>query len=382
MKLKLLPPDVNSGEFKFTVNEAGNIIYGLGAIKGLGEGPVEAIIAARNKGGVFTDLFDFCARVDPKKINKRALEALIRSGAADNLGPTVGTAKHHLDHDRAVMFAAMSEAVKTAEQQAANNNAGMMDLFGEVIASGTSNTDAYVDFRKVRTWTMKERLHAEKETLGLYLTGHPIDEYEAELAHLVSSRIADLKPDKYESRGEKGKGDDKPRQSVAGLVVAQRTMKTKRGDTMAFVTLDDRTGRIEIAVFADTYIQYRDVLLKDGLLVIGGQVSVDDFSGMLKMRAMTIRPLAELRDERVRELRVELESGALPANFIRQFSDVLEPYRSTPQFQARCPIVIDFRRSNARAQLSLGASWKVRPEDELLQQLRDYYGSDKVSLVY
>ncbi|HOY22612.1 MAG TPA: DNA polymerase III subunit alpha [Cellvibrio sp.] len=382
MKLKLLPPDVNSGEFKFTVNDEGNIIYGLGAIKGLGEGPVEAIIAARNQGGAFKDLFDFCSRVDPRKINKRALEALIRSGAADNLGPTVNTPKHNIDHDRAVMFASMSEAVKTAEQAAANSNAGMMDLFGEVMANDAANTDVYADFRRVRTWTMKERLHAEKETLGLYLTGHPIDEYESELTHLVSSRIADLKPDKYEARGEKGKGDEKPRQSVAGLVVAQRTMKTKRGDTMAFVTLDDRTGRIEIAVFADTYIQCRDVLLKDGLLVIAGQVSIDDFSGMLKMRALTIRPLAELREERVRELSLELESGALPANFIRQISEILEPYRGTPNQPARCPLVIDYHRSTAKAQLKLGAGWNIRPEDELLQRLRDNYGSGKVKLVY
>jgi DNA polymerase-3 subunit alpha len=343
---------------------------------------VEAIINARNQGGAFKDLFDFCSRVDPRKINKRALEALIRSGAADNLGPTVNTTKHSIDHDRAVMFASMSEAVKTAEQQAANNSAGMMDLFGEVIASGASDTDVYADFRRVRTWTMKERLHSEKETLGLYLTGHPIDEYESELAHLVSSRIADLKPDKYESRGEKGKGDDKPRQSVAGLVVAQRTMKTKRGDTMAFVTLDDRTGRIEIAVFADTYIQCRDVLLKDGLLVIGGQVSVDDFSGMLKMRAMSIRPLVELREERAQELCLELESGALPANFIRQISEILEPYRSTANQPARCPLVIDYRRSNAKAQIRLGAGWNIRPEDELLQRLRDNYGAGNVRLVY
>ncbi|RZA07798.1 MAG: DNA polymerase III subunit alpha, partial [Moraxellaceae bacterium] len=369
MKLKLLPPDVNSGEFKFTVNDAGNIIYGLGAIKGLGEGPVEAIINARNQGGPFKDLFDFCSRVDPRKINKRALEALIRSGAADNLGPTVNTPKHNIDHDRAVMFAAMSEAVKTAEQQAANTSAGMMDLFGEVIASGDTNADVYADFRRVRTWTIKERLHAEKETLGLYLTGHPIDEYESELVHLVSSRIADLKP-------------EKSGQTVAGLVVAQRIMKTKRGDNMAFVTLDDRTGRIEIAIFADTYNQSRDLLLKDGLLVINGQVSYDDYSGMLKMRADTIRLLADVRQEKARELCLELESGALPANFIRQITEVLEPYRSTPSNQAPCPIVIDYRRSNAKAQLRLGSGWNIRPEDELLQRLRDTYGANKVKLIY
>ncbi len=366
MKLMPLPPDVNSGEFHFTVDDAGNIIYGLGAIKGLGEGPVESIIAARNQKP-FKDLFDFCARVDPRKLNKRALEALIRSGAADNLCDA-GSEKS-IDHRRAVMFAAMSEAVKTAEQAAANNSAGMMDLFGDVIAASNPDADVYSDFRRVRTWTIKERLQAEKETLGLYLTGHPIDEYESELSHLVSSRIVDIKPDKAP-------------QNIAGLVVAQRVMKTKRGDNMAFVTLDDRTGRIEVAIFADTYNQCRDLLSKDGLLVFTGQVSYDDYSGMLKMRADNIRMLADVRQEKARELCLELESGALPANFIRQLSDILEPYRSTPIKEARCPIIIDYRRSDAKAQLRLGQVWNVRPEDELLQRLRDNYGVNKIRLIY
>src|SRR5690606_5905221 len=331
MKLKLLPPDINSGEFHFTVDEAGNIIYGLGAIKGLGEGPVESIIAARNAGGPFKNLFDFCARIDPRKVNKRALEALIRSGAADNLGPGI-----NIDHDRAVMFAAMNEAVKAAEQSAANTSAGMMDLFGDVVPSAGTDEDVYRDFHRVRSWTMKERLNAEKETLGLYLTGHPIDEYDSELNHLVSSRIIDLKP-------------EKSNQTVAGLVVAQRVMKTKRGDSMAFVTLDDRTGRIEVAIFSDTYTQARDLLLKDGLLVINGQVSYDDYNGMLKMRAETISLLSDVRQQRARELRLALESGALPTHFIQALSDLLEPYRD-----GSCPIVVDYQRSDARAQLRLG----------------------------
>jgi DNA polymerase-3 subunit alpha len=359
MKLKMLPPDVNSGEFQFTVDDAGNIIYGLGAIKGLGEGPVESIIAARTAGGPFKNIFDFCARVDPRKLNKRALEALIRSGAADNLGPGI-----NIDFDRAVMFAAMNEAVKTAEQSAANSNAGMMDLFGDVVPSDGGSDTVYTDFHRVRSWTIKERLHAEKETLGLYLTGHPIDEYDAELNHLVSSRIADLKP-------------EKSNQTVAGLVVAQRVMKTKRGDTMAFVTLDDRTARIEIAIFADAYNQSRDLLLKDGLLVINGQVSYDDYNGMLKMRADTISLLADVRQEKARELCLAVESGALAANFIQQLGVLLEPYR-----EGACPIVIDYQRSDARAMLRLGSQWQVRPEDELLQRLRDQYGADRVKLVY
>jgi DNA polymerase III subunit alpha len=367
MNLTLLPPDVNSGEFHFTVDDAGNIIYGLGAIKGLGEGPVESIIAAR-KQKPFSNLFDFCARVDPRKLNKRSLEALIRSGAADKLCESGAT--QSLDHCRAVMFAAMGEAVKTAEQHAANHSAGMMDLFGDVTTVDKSNVDAYADFRRVRRWTIKERLHAEKETLGLYLTGHPIDEYESELSHLVSSRIAEIKPDKNAP------------QQIAGLVVAQRVMKTKRGDNMAFATIDDRTGRIEVAIFSDTYVQCRELLSKEGLLVITGQVSYDDYSGMLKMRADNIRLLSDVRQEKARELCVELESGALPSNFIRQITEVLEPYRATAFKDARCPIVIDYRRSDARAQLRLGGDWNVRPEDDLLQRLRDAYGATRVRLVY
>jgi DNA polymerase-3 subunit alpha len=369
MKLKLLPPDVNSGEFHFTVDDAGRIIYGLGAIKGLGEGPVESIIAARNEGGPFKDLFDFCARVDPRKVNKRAMEAIIRSGAADNLGPTSNTPQHNIDHDRAVMFAAMGEAVKTAEQAMANTNAGMMDLFGAVIANDESNMDVYSDFRRVRTWTMKERLNAEKDTLGLYLTGHPIDEYESELTHLVSSRIANLKP-------------EKSTQTISGLVISQRIVRTKRGDNMAILTIDDRTGRMDVTLFAETFNNSRDVLSKDGLLVISGQVRYDDFSGMLKMSADNLRLLADVRQEKVRELWLELESGALPASFSRELGEMLDPYRQSPQQEARCAIVVDYFRSDARAQLRFDSQWNVRPEDELLQRLRDSYGSAKVRLVY
>lgn len=369
MKLKLLPPDVNSGEFHFTVDDAGRIIYGLGAIKGLGEGPVESIIAARNEGGPFKNLFDFCARIDARKVNKRAMEAIIRSGAADNLGPTSNTPQHNIDHDRAVMFAAMSEAVKTAEQAMANTNAGMMDLFGTVIASDDLNVDVYSEFRRVRTWTMKERLNAEKETLGLYLTGHPIDEYESELTHLVSSRIANLKP-------------EKSTQTISGLVISQRIVRTKRGDNMAILTIDDRTGRMDVTLFAETFNNSRDVLSKDGLLVISGQVRYDDFSGMLKMSADNLRLLADVRQEKVRELWLELESGALPASFSRKLGEMLEPYRQTPQQEARCAIVVDYSRSDARAQLRFGHQWNVRPEDELLQRLRDSYGSAKIRLVY
>ena len=359
INLQLLPPDVNRGEFQFTVDRQNNIIYGLGAIKGLGEGPVESIITAR-QAGPFKDLFDFCARVDPKKLNKRALEALIRSGALDNIGPQVD-----LDYDRAVMHAALPEAVKAAEQSAANMNAGIADLFGEVVPS-TSDDGAspYTDFHHVRRWSMKERLNGERDTLGLYLTGHPIDEYDEELKHLVGSRLSNLRA-------------DKSKQTVAGLVVAMRIMKTKRGDTMAFVTLDDRTGRLEVAIFADTYNEHRDKLIKDALLVIEGQVSNDDFSGGIKMRADRIVDMAQARQDQLAGVQIAWNADSLPVNFAKLLNDII-----SGSGDGVCPIFINYQRGHIKVRLRLGDEHKIIPDDKVLMELRTLYGANNIDLIY
>lgn len=358
MGLTLLPPDVNLGQFQFTVDDKNNIIYGLGAIKGLGEGPIENIINAR-KDGPFKSLFDFCARVDSRKVNKRALEALVRSGALDRLGPGVD-----VDYDRAVMWSALAEAVKTAEQSAANASAGMVDLFGAIVAEEAAAQDVYAEFRRTKRWSIKERLNGEKETLGLYLTGHPIEEFQDELKHLVSCRIADVKP-------------DKGKQTVAGLVVAFRVMKTKRGDSMAFVTLDDRSGRIEVAAFADTYAAYRDKLTKDAMLVIEGVISNDDYSGGLKMRADTVADLSEARLARAHAINIVWSHAELAANSVLQLKDALKPHS-----QGNCTVGLQYERPDCAAQLWLGSSWKVKPTDDLLMHLRGLYGQEKVRVIY
>lgn len=358
INLELLPPDVNSGEFQFTVDRENNIIYGLGAIKGLGEGPVEAIIEAR-KSGPFTDLFDFCTRIDSKKVNKRAFEAMVRSGALDNIGPQVD-----VDYDRAVMYAAIPEAVKAAEQSASNEKAGMSDLFGEVVQSAKQGGNPYEDFHRTRRWSMKERLNGERDTLGLYLTGHPIDEYDEELKHLVSSRLANLRV-------------DKAKQTVAGLVVAMRVMKTKRGDTMAFVTLDDRTARLEVAIFSDTYNENREKLVKDALLVVEGQVSNDDFSGGIKMRADSITDMGQARQNRLEEIGLSLHAEQLPLSYAKELNDILTNYKG-----GSCPIVINYRQGSLSAKLRLGNEWLVTPHDDLLQHLRTHYGNDQIQLRY
>lgn len=377
MKLTLLPPDVNQGEFQFTVDEQDRIIYGLGAIKGLGEGPVDNIIEAR-KDGPFKDIFDFCARVDSRKVNKRALEALIRSGSFDTIGPDAGNPDRDLDHTRAMLMASLGEAVKTAEQQQANANAGMGDLFGDSLPGQSEDAEhTYEKFYNTRRWTMKERLNGENETIGLYLTGHPIDEYEQEVKHLVSSRISNLIADKKTVK-------------IAGLVIAMRVMKTKRGDTMGFITLDDRTGRMEVAVFADTYNEHREKLVKDALLIVEGQVSHDDYSGGLKMRADNIVQLEQARQDQLRSIHLQWNSRELQANSTQQLHHILEHYRIPPQPEGQevkgakkgCQILVDYERADAAAKIRLGKDWRVQPVDELLQKLKDTYGKDSVVLGY
>jgi DNA polymerase-3 subunit alpha len=352
MKQPLKLPDVNEGEFMFTVNERGEIIYGLGAIKGLGEGPVESILEARASGGPFKDLFDFCERIDPRKVNKRAIEALIRSGSFDDLGV-----------ERAVLMVAMPEAMKAAEQTANNRNAGMMDMFGEVMSAGDDG-DIYADYQDVRPWSIKQRLHGEKETLGLYVTGHPIEEYEDELKQFVRNRIVDLKADNNN-------------QTVAGLVVNMRTMKNKRGDNMAFVQLDDRSARIEVALFSDVFEASREKLVKDTVLVVEGKVSFDDYNGTLKMRGNSVRSLLDARQSYARELVVELNEADFTNGFIAHFKELLGG-----GLNGSCPVAINYQRSDAKGRVLLGEQWRIQPSDELIQRLRDHLGTKRVALRY
>jgi DNA polymerase III subunit alpha len=355
MKMTLKLPDVNEGQYMFTVNAQDEIIYGLGAIKGLGEGPIENILQARDEGGDFLDLFDFCARTDPRKVNRRAIEALVRSGAFDSQGG-----------ERWVLMASLDDALKAAEQSASNRDSGIDDLFGEVVPSQASgNGDVYEPFRQVRPWSPKERLGGEKDTLGLYVTGHPIDEYEHEVRKFAPTRIADLRADKQGS------------QLVAGLIVATRTMKTKRGDTMAILQLDDRSARIEVTVYADVYNEHRELLGKDQIVIVEGSVAHDDYSGGLGMRAKGVRSLLQARQNYASELTIEISRDMVD----EQLADWLEQTLSGAS-GGSCPVSLIYRQPLNRARVRLGERWQVVPSDELLQELRDCVGAERVLLRY
>lgn len=291
MGLTVLPPDINSGLYRFNVDDNGAIVYGIGAIKGVGEGPIEAILEARNKGGYFKDLFDFCARIDLKKVNKRVIEKLILAGALDRLGP-----------HRAAMMASVDDAVRAASQHHQAEAFGQADMFGVLTDAPEEVEQKYT---QVPEWPEKVRLEGERETLGLYLTGHPVDEYLKELTKYTSCRLNEAAPTRRDQS-----------LTVAGLVIAARVMTTKRGTRIGLMTLDDRSGRMEVMLYSEALDRYAEWLEKDKILVVSGQVSFDDFNGGLKMSAREVMDLGSAREKFARGLSISIYSRRLINNFL------------------------------------------------------------------
>ncbi|CAM2732628.1 DNA polymerase III subunit alpha [Vibrio diazotrophicus] len=352
MGLKVLPPDINSGLYRFNVDETGAIVYGIGAIKGVGEGPIEAIQEARAKGGYFKDLFDFCARIDLKKVNKRVIEKLILAGALDRLGP-----------HRAAMMASLNDAVKSASQHHQAEAFGQADMFGVLTDAPEEVEQKYT---QVPEWPEKVWLEGERETLGLYLTGHPINAYLKELNRYTSCRLNEATPTRRDQSI-----------TVAGLVIAARVMTTKRGTRIGLMTLDDRSGRMEVMLFSDALERYAELLEKDKILVISGQVSFDDFNGGLKMSAREVMDMGSAREKYARGLSISIEQSQIDEQFFERFSEILTPHRA-----GTVPVNVYYQRPDARARLVLGTEWRVTPSDTLLDELQQLLGNDQVELEF
>ncbi len=352
MKLRITPPDVNVSDYMFRATDERTVVYGLGAVKGVGRSAIEALIEEREQNGPYKDLFDLCRRVDLRKLNRRVLEALIRSGSFDALVP-----------NRATGMSLLPLALQTADQASRDVAVGQEDLFG--LAPPSSAPEA-PEVETLPEWEERERLLAEKETLGLYLTGHPIAEYEAELNHIVSARLNTListaPPTVTGERRRRGGGREV---TVAGLVVAMRTRNTQNGGRMAFMTLDDRTGRIEVAVFTELYKQYRHLIVKDELLVVQGSMDYDDFLGGYKVTAQKVYDIDEARAAYARRLVLRVNAERAGNGFVPELRQTLDTYR-----EGNCPVWVEYDAPTARAMLRLGEAWKVRPSDELLKRLK------------
>ena len=361
MNLTLCPPDINLSHYKFMVNDREEIVYGIGAIKGVGEAAIQDLLKERQENGVFSGLYDLCKRVELRKVNRRVLEALIRAGAFDSI-----------DDNRAAHMAELTTALRVADQYGKMSLAGQNDLFGLAVQTDESDdSEAYAT--SVEPWSEKERLEAEKITLGLYLTGHPIDEYEAELKHIRHGNIASLLADAERSKS-------KMEGRVAGLIVEMRTRQTKKGTMMGFATLDDRTGRLEVAAFSKTFEKYRDILSKDTLLVAEGPLSIDDFSNMLRLTADKLYTFEQARELFSRAIVLDwkqtADSVALKA-FVKGLAEVLQPF-----IGGNCPLQINYWASGEKATLQLGDDWRIHPADELILRLKKFLSEEAVEVRY
>ena len=352
MGIEILPPDLNAGKYKFTVDSEGRIVYGIGAIKGVGEGPIEAIIEARETQGAFKDLFDFCAKIDIKRVNKRVLEKLVLAGAMDNLGP-----------HRASLMASLPEALAAAGQHAKAESFGQSDMFGLLTTEPEDVKQAFAD---VPEWPEKVWLEGEKDTLGLYLTGHPINQYAEELRYYTDGRLVDLKPTNKDQMA-----------SAVGLVLGVRVMTNKRGRRWAIVTLDDKSARIDVRFFPDMYEQFESVLETDRILLIKGQVSFDDFSGGNTITARDVMDIVQAREKNARALALNIDTQLLEPKKMSQMQSILQAFNG-----GSCPVQLAVTHPDAEVTLACGARWYVTPEDQLLHDLKQCLGDKAVSILY
>jgi DNA polymerase-3 subunit alpha len=362
MNLKILPPTINVSKYKFTVDDQGRIIYGLGALKGVGEAAIEEMLVEREAYGPFSGLYDLCKRVDLRKFNRRVLEALIKAGAFDEF-----------DDNRAGHLAELSTVLKVAEQHGKNSQTGQNDLFG--LAVNVENIDdAHAYATVVDPWSENERLAAEKLVLGLFLTGHPINQYEAELKHITHGTIESLLANVERSKSRKMEA------TIAGLVVEVRTRQTKNGKIMGFATIDDRTGRLEIAAFGDIYEKYRSIFTRDSLLIAKGALGVDDYLGTLRLTVDNLYSMEQAREENATSIQLAWNSAGNEGEsqiFITKLMDVLEPFKG-----GRLSVDIMYTSKVAKANLRLGDEWRVHPTDELVARLRILLGSGAVEIRY
>jgi DNA polymerase-3 subunit alpha len=361
MKLDICPPNINLSNYQFTINDDEQIIYGIGAIKGVGEAAIEDLLEERSRNGKFLGFYDLCKRVDLRKVNRRVLEALIRAGAFDVF-----------NDNRVSHLVELPTALKVAEQHGKMLETGQNDIFGLSVDPEKSEKDDGDYTKNVTPWEEKERLAAEKQVLGLFLTGHPIDAYLAELKYMSHGTISSILQDVERS-------SSKMEVRIAGLLLGIRTRQDRKGRAMGFAVLDDKGGRLEVAFYSETFATFRDQLKTDEVLIVEGSARIDHYSGSLSIVADNVYNMEQARESFARCLMIhwQVTDPASDRQFIAKLSEFLQPF-----IGGQCPIVIDYLSKTANSTVQLGDAWRVHPTDQLLQRLKSFLSPDAVEIRY
>jgi len=346
--LDVLPPSVNMSTYHFHASNDKTIVYGLGAIKGVGEQAMQSVIDSRRQYGPYTDLFDFCHRIDLKKINKRTLEALIRAGALDCLGI-----------ERASLMAQLPEAVQAAEQARSNRESGIMDLFGEV--EEVQRKPA----KPVKPWSDEVRLKGEKDTLGLYLTGHPIDVYRQELKAFIPVKLNEITATR---RGVTT--------VYAGLVIDVANFPNR-----VVIVLDDGTARIEVSCNHERFQRFKDIVQVERVVVFEGEIYEREGFDRPMGRLTKAFTLNEIRQKRANSIQIKLTEEFMQPTLAKDLQNMILPFCNVDMHQ-HITLQLQIDQPYAQAELQFGPQWKVAPLDELLAKLRDYFGKDNIYIEY
>jgi DNA polymerase-3 subunit alpha len=361
MRLEVLAPDINTSVYKFLALEpdaaesrSQRIRYGLGAIKGVGEAAIENIVDARSRGGGFRDIADFCLRVDAQKVNKRTLEALVLSGSMDGLAG-----------NRASVFAQLPEAMRAAEQQARDAQAGQNDMFG-----GGSAAPVKLDLIEVEEWPIARKLGGERDTLGYYLSGHPTDAWRELLSRVVSCPIGELdkhyKPPEGRNRFAGGRIF-----TLAGSVLGVR----KQGESRAFVQVEDYSGRFEAVMYRETWAEFAPLITRDAILVFEGTLTIDDFSGNFQLRTQRVSTIESTCERQARLLRVRV--NGIARDFASRLYEALEGSRG-----GSTAVRIVFSNQSGRGEIELGPEWRVRASPLLVETIGALDGVLEAELHY
>jgi DNA polymerase III subunit alpha len=335
------PPDINTCTYRFMPVEAKRIRYGLGGVKGTGHGAIDNIVARREEAGPFTGLADFCRRVDRRIVNRRAMEALIKSGAFDSI-----------ESNRASLLASLGPAIEAADH--AEQFAAQTNLFGEA----SSATDTFT-LTPASMWSERERLVNEKQSLGYYLSGHPFNGYRDELRRVARTPLANLQPSMEPVM-------------MAGVIYGVQMRNSRRG-RMAILTLDDASARVEVVVFGELFHEKRSVIQEDQVVVVKGRIFPDEFTGGLRITADSLMDLAEVRSAHARVLRLSINGQADSA----KLKSILAQYAG-----GRCSVAIHYRNASGECDIKLPESCRVKVSGPLLDSLTQWLEEKNVEVVY
>ncbi len=357
-RLEVLAPDVNSGVYRFEPVDEKRIRYGLGGVKGTGEGAINHIVEVRTAGGPYTDLFDFCHRVDKRLVNRRVVESLVRAGAFDSV-----------NDNRAELMACVGLAMESAEQ--ASRSASQVSLFGDAVEAPRMVAPA-----NVPRWSKKELLQNEKLALGYYRSDHLFNVYRDEVRRMVAKKLGDLQT----------AGDLAGRNvTIAGVVLSVRVQNTANG-RMGIVTLADDSGKHEVVVYREAFDRFRHKLREDELLLIEvrgrqryrsadseGENGNGGGDNTLRLEAMNIMDLNEARNRYARGIRLTCNGQSSGS----KLKELLGPHRQGP-----CPVAIDYMSNGARCEVKLGAAWQVNINEDLLRALGEWLKPENVNIDY